>query len=70
MIILGDIHDKGVCDWSHYNWLEQHTTTDKQVQLLNEKFKKYNWQFKKGGFKYWGGDQCTGAVLKILVNKK
>jgi hypothetical protein len=64
--IFGDIHEPDT-EWLWYDWLEPYTKTDKQVKLLNDKFKKYNWQFKKGGFKHWGGDQCTGATLRHLI---
>lgn len=67
MIILGDIHDKNT-EWLHYDWLEQHTATQTDVNNLNATFKKYNWRFKIGGLKHWGGGQCTGAVLKKLIN--
>ncbi len=69
MFILGDVHDKGY-DWLHYEWLEDYTKNEDDVSKLNELFSDYNWRFKIGGLKHWGGSQCTGATLKHLVTKQ
>lgn len=66
-MILGDFADGGSMDWLHYEWLEPYTKTQEQVDVLNDKFKNYNWKFKMGGLRHWAGAQCTGKEFREIV---
>lgn len=70
MFGLGEFNDNGSNDWLYYDYLVDLTKTQDDVNRMNELFSGYNWKFKIGGYKYWGGAQATGAVQRNIILAK